>query len=308
MFHMEHALALAWSTVTNMIDGFFTALPNLIIAVFIVMAFFSLGNVSRELSTKFGMRTHLDRTLAHALGTLCNVVVSLVGLLAAAVVVIPHFSMASVIGGLGISSVAIGFAFKDILQNFLAGMLLLWQKPFSIGDQIKTQNFEGTVEDIRIRSTLLRTFTGELALIPNGDIYTNPVIVNAASSKRKVHLTVNARDSQDLEGARQQIVKTLETSQGVEKEPTPQVYVSDPSSDQLTFDVYFWTAAQQADLLAVTDRVATQLRQMFRVKPVTAVPEIDQAEDQGEKLGTELKGVKDPAPAAGPPQQLAKAS
>jgi small-conductance mechanosensitive channel len=291
-----------------MIDGFFSSLPNLIIAVFVVMAFFSLGNLSRELSTKFGMRAHLDRTLAHALGTLCNVLVSLVGLLAAAVVVIPHFSMASVIGGLGISSVAIGFAFKDILQNFFAGMLLLWQKPFRIGDQIKTQSFQGTVEDIRIRSTLLRTFAGELALIPNGDIYTNPVIVNAASSKGKVHLTVNARDSQDLEKARQQIAKILASTQGVEKEPAPQVYVSDASSDQLTFDVSFWTSAQQADLLAVTDRVATQLRQMFPVKSVTAAPETDQNADQGEKPGTELKGVKDPAPAAGPRQQLPKAS
>jgi len=178
------------------------------------------------------------------------------------VIVIPKFSMASVISGLGISSVAIGFAFKDILQNFFAGMLLLWQKPFSIGDQIKTQSFEGTVEDIRIRSTLLRTFTGELVLIPNGDIYTNPVIVATASGKRKIHLTVAVKDAESVETARTKVMQAIASIQGVSKDPAPQVFVSDANSDMLNFDVYLWCAATQSDVLTVTDRVASKLRDL----------------------------------------------
>ena len=268
MFNMEHALALALATVTKIVDGFFMSLPNLLIGLVVLAIFLKIGNFSKLAVGRVSEKARLDITLTRALGTLASVFISLIGLLTAAVIVIPKFSMASVISGLGISSVAIGFAFKDILQNFFAGMLLLWQKPFSIGDQIKTQSFEGTVEDIRIRSTLLRTFIGELVLIPNGDIYTNPVIVATASGKRQIHLTVSAKDADSVETARASIMQTVTSIHGVLKDPAPQVFVSDASSDALNFDVYIWCAATQADVLAVTDRVASKLRELFRIKQV----------------------------------------
>jgi len=275
--HFEHELDLAWATIAKMVDGFFILLPNLLIGILVVAIFLTLGRFTKDTVSKLCVRAHMDLTLARALGTLCSLLISLIGLLTAAVIVIPHFSMASVIGGLGISSVAIGFAFKDILQNFFAGMLLLWQKPFSIGDEIKTQSFEGTVEDIRIRSTLLRSFTGELVLVPNGDIYTNPVIVNGHAEKRRIHLTFVAKDAESVKVAREKLHKLLASSEGVLKDPPPQIYVTDASSDNLTFEIYFWGRAQQSEVMAVTDRVATTLREQFNTKKVVPA---DSASDQ----------------------------
>jgi small-conductance mechanosensitive channel len=271
--HFEHELDLAWATITKMVDGFFTLLPNLLIGVLVIAIFLTLGGFIKDVISKVCLKAHLDLTLARALGTLCSLLVSLIGLLTAAVIVIPHFSMASVIGGLGISSVAIGFAFKDILQNFFAGMLLLWQKPFSIGDEIKTQSFEGTVEDIRIRSTLLRSFTGELVLVPNGDIYTNPVIVNSQTSKRRVHLTFVAKDAESVQGAREKLRKVLLATEGVLKDPPPHILVADASSENLTFEIYFWGRAQQSEVMVVTDRVASALREQFNVKKIAPADE-----------------------------------
>ena len=283
-YHLEREFDLAWSTITNMVDGFFILLPNLLIGALVVAIFLTLGRLTKDTISKVCVRAHMDITLGRALGTLCSLLVSLVGLLTACVIVIPHFSMASVIGGLGISSVAIGFAFKDILQNFFAGMLLLWQKPFSIGDEIKTQSFEGTVEDIRIRFTLLRSFTGELVLVPNGDIYTNPVIVNGASSKRKIHLTFVAKDAESINEARERLQKLLASTEGVLKDPPPRVYVTDASSENLTFEIYFWGPAKQADVLAVTDRVATSLREQFNAKKIASAEP-----DKGADTSIELK-------------------
>jgi small conductance mechanosensitive channel len=264
MSGIEHALGLAWSTVNKMVDGFFESLPNLLIGVVILLAFMGLSNVVKNLVSRVAHRASLDITLARALGTLCSLLVALLGILTAAVVVIPQFSMVHVIGGLGISSVAIGFAFKDILQNFFAGMLLLWQKPFSIGDQIKTKEFEGTVEDIRIRSTLLRTQDGELVLIPNGDIYTNPVIVSSGNLQKK--LTVIAKGTDDVENARTQILRAVSSVDGVAADPQPRAYIADSSVEPLSFEVRFWTTAKNQDMLVIRDKVATKLRQLFQVK------------------------------------------
>lgn len=260
---MQHALGLAWLTITKMVDGFFLSLPNLIIGLVVLLTFLSLGNVIKDLAAKLAVRAHMDVTLAHALGTVCSVIVSIMGLLITAVITIPHFSMASVIGGLGISSVAIGFAFKDILQNFFAGMLLLWQKPFKIGDEIRTQSFEGRVEDIRIRFTLLRTFDGEMVLIPNGDIYTNPVTVT--NGKRKFHLTLAPKNYGSLQAAKQKIRDVIVSTEGVLDKPEPAIYVSDVDSDPPKLDVYFWAKANRDEMLSTIDTVASRLRDSFKV-------------------------------------------
>ncbi len=115
-----------------------------------------------------GERTRLDPTLADLLGRLASLVIMAWGLFVAAVVIFPAFKPGDLIAGLGITSVAIGFAFKDILQNFFAGILILWRQPFVVGDQIRSGGFEGTVEEINIRSTRLKTYDGERAVLPNG--------------------------------------------------------------------------------------------------------------------------------------------
>lgn len=87
--------------------------------------------------------------------------------------------------GLGVSSVAIGFAFKDILQNGLAGLLILLRQPVEVGDQIVINSFEGTVERIETRATIIRTYDGQRVVVPNGDSYTKAVQVKTANDKRR---------------------------------------------------------------------------------------------------------------------------
>jgi len=84
---------------------------------------------------------------------------------------------------LGVGSVAIGFAFQNILQNVLAGILLLLQEPFQLGDWISITGFEGRVEDIQTRATLISSSEAQRVIIPNAFLFTNPVIVGQAKPK-----------------------------------------------------------------------------------------------------------------------------
>ena len=92
----------------------------------------------------------------------------------------PSFTASDLIKTLGIGGVAIGFAFQNILQNFLAGILLLLHEPFRIGDQINVSGLEGIVDTIQTRATIIHTPDGHRVVIPNATLFTNPVIVRSA--------------------------------------------------------------------------------------------------------------------------------
>lgn len=259
---MQHGLHLAWLTVVKMVDGFFEILPNLVIACGVFFIFNLLSRLAGKAAFTISNHAHIDQTLSHAIAKLMSVVITVLGLLVCAVIVVPNFSADKLIAGLGITSVAIGFAFQNILQNFFAGMLLLWQKPFGIGDEIKSRDYEGTVEDITIRTTLVRTHTGQRVYIPNGILFTDPVTVNTAYGQRLVHLQVPLKDVPD-EKAIEVAKRTLADLDSVANDPEPKIYVSS-SGGAISLDIYFWAGARHAEIVAATNEATWALEKAFR--------------------------------------------
>ena len=138
--------------------------------------------------------------------------VIIVGFMLAATVVVPSLKPGDLISGLGVSSVAIGFAFKDILQNWLAGVLILIRQPFEVKDQIEVNGFEGTVERIETRATIIKTYDGQRVVVPNSDIYTNSIIVKTAHEKRRSQYDVGIGYGDNLREACEVLKKSLERS------------------------------------------------------------------------------------------------
>jgi small conductance mechanosensitive channel len=264
VLNLEHALSLTGKTVMDMVDGFFKLIPNILIGILIFYLFTRLAKYVRKVVISVCTHARFDQTLSQALGSLSAVATDVFGILIAMTIVIPSFKPAQLIAGLGITSVAVGFAFKDILQNFFAGLLLLWQKPFKIGDQIRTRDFEGTVEEIDIHSTKIITNNGQLVVLPNGDVFTNPIIVNTAFERMRQHLTVAGLPNMDLDESRKMIARTVSGTEGVLHDPAPQVYVATADDSAPKFEVYFWSKPKEAEVLATIDRVATSLRAVTR--------------------------------------------
>jgi small-conductance mechanosensitive channel len=156
-----------------------------VLAVVLVAAFYGIGKGVRALVRRNAQRRGEQRTLELAIGRLAQAAILLVGVLVAVTAAFPSFTPADLISTLGIGGVAIGFAFKDIFQNFLAGILILVTRPFGVGDQIRFKDYEGTVEDIQTRATYLKTYDGRRVIIPNGELYTNSVTVNTAFPQRR---------------------------------------------------------------------------------------------------------------------------
>ena len=123
------------------------------------------------------------------------------GLLLAAIVVFPGLSPTKALGGLGLLSVAVGFAFRDTFENFFAGMLMLWKYPFESGDFIRSGDIFGRVEQINIRMTLLRKVSGELLLVPNSKLFQNPTEVLTDRPMRRITVMTGVAYGEDLAAA-----------------------------------------------------------------------------------------------------------
>lgn len=166
---------------------------------------------------------------------------------------------------LGISGVAIGFAFQNILQNFLAGLLLLWAEPFRIGDEIKLDPHEGAVEEIQTRATIIKTYDGRRVVIPKADLFTHSFTVNTALDIRRWEYDLAVKGIWELAELKSLVVDTVSNVQGVLTDPRPEVLVmdlGDPATDAVKVRVLWWTRApRQHQMLASYDRVLTAIRQ-----------------------------------------------
>ncbi len=173
----------AWKSASRIINSVIASLPNLLIALLIFVAFLLLASTAKSMVRRISLRRQHRNNLTLLLGQLAQTLVLVLGFLVAISVVAPSFQAANLIQMLGIGSVAIGFAFQNILQNFLAGILLLIQEPFSLGDWINVTGIEGTVQDIQTRATVVLTQDGKRVVIPNAVLFTNPVSVGQAQKK-----------------------------------------------------------------------------------------------------------------------------
>lgn len=256
----EFDAGIVWRTLSNLAESLIARVPYIIISIIVFGIFLIIARLARQAITTAGQRTRLDVTLADLLGKLSSFVIPILGIFVVAVIIFPTFNPGDLVAGLGITSVAVGFAFKDVLQNFFAGILILWRRPFIVGDQIRAKEYEGTVEEITIRSTRLKTYDGERAVLPNGDVYTNAILVRTAYDKRRVRFTVGIGYSDSIEEARETIHRVLRQTEGVMNDPGPWVYVSELAGSSVNFTVFFWTESQQANVLRVSDRVATGIK------------------------------------------------
>jgi small-conductance mechanosensitive channel len=152
---------------------------------------------------------------------------------------------------LGAVTVAFTFALQDLLKNLVAGVYLLVERPFRIGDEIAVANYVGEVEDIHMRVTTLRTVGGEQVLIPNGILFSSPVTNNSAYRRRRAMLTVVLpEEEKTTEAGEAAILEALKTVDGILADPPAEVMVSSAVEQKLTLMVHFWVPTERQDVLS----------------------------------------------------------
>ncbi|HEY0659010.1 MAG TPA: mechanosensitive ion channel family protein [Pyrinomonadaceae bacterium] len=267
---------VAWQSINNILASVIERLPYIVAGILVLFIFWLLAKIVKGIFWKASNRTNLDSRLRILFSRLIVVCIFIIGIFTALTVIIPTFQFGDLITGLGFTSFIIGFATKDILNNLLSGVLILWQQPFRIGDYIFVGNNQGKVEYIGVRATQLRKDDGELVLIPNGDMYSSALTIRGAGAERRMLLKINVGYDSDIGKTKEIIGKVLQNIAGVVDEPKANAVVTDLTAEGVNLSIYFWINTDKNSPMQVFDHAATEIKKslcdagvgMFSPNPV----------------------------------------
>lgn len=216
------------------------SLPAAAVGLTVLALFVFAGRITQLSVRRYAAKRHKHRGLALAAGRLFLGASVILGCLVAAVIVFPNFTPTALLTSVGVSSLVLGLAFKDVLQNYLAGILLLFAEPFHSGDQVIFREFEGTVEDVQPRATFIRTYDGRRVVIPNAELFTSAVTVNTAFERRRIEYDVGIGYGDDISKAKQLILEAVNETGHALTDPAPEVLVIDLAPSSVIVRVRWW--------------------------------------------------------------------
>ncbi|MGI9035323.1 MAG: mechanosensitive ion channel family protein [Pyrinomonadaceae bacterium] len=263
---------LAWKSINSILDSFVSQLPYIAAGLIVLGIFFLLSKFIKTIFWSASGRTKLDFRLRVLFSRVVGFSIVALGVFTALTIIIPSFKFGDLIAGLGFTSFVVGFATKDILNNLLSGILILWKQPFHLGDYIFINKFQGKVEQIGVRATRLRADDGEQILIPNGDLYSNPLIVRGAGAQRRMNLSISVGYETEIGMAKDVIENAMKSVTGVVAKPEPVVYVRDLASEGINLGIYFWIETNENRPLEIFDHVATEIKNALNRNKIDIYP------------------------------------
>jgi len=244
----------------DMGEGFVESLPSLAIAIFIVFLTCIVARFGARISDMIVGRTELRASLKTLIDTLVKLGIWLAGLFIAAIVVMPGLTAASLLAGLGIGAVAIGFAFQDIFENFLAGVLIMMREKMRIGDVIECEGITGKVEHITLRETHVRKLSGELTVVPNSILFKNPVEILTDDSQRRHEVVVGVSYDTQLDRAAEVIRQAVEDVEDVLASKGIDIFAQEFNSSSVDFLVRWWAGSTPRDGWESKDKVVRAVK------------------------------------------------
>lgn len=241
-------------------DQTLAATPSLVIALGLLVLTWLVAKGAGGISRRIVGKSEIKPSLQNLLQTLVRLGVWIVGLMIAAVVVFPDFTPASLIAGLGIGTVAVGFAFKDIFENFFAGVLIMLREKMRIGDVIEVDGILGTVEHISLRETHIRAFSGELTIMPNSMLFQNAVEIWTDEPIRRFEVVIGVSYDTDLEQAEKVLQEAVEGCTTIDKDKPVQVLADTFNSSSVDFIVRWWAPSSGANAVVTKPEVVKAIK------------------------------------------------
>jgi small conductance mechanosensitive channel len=239
-------------------------LPNLLVALLVLVLFWLVSRLARRGTSRLLQRTSVPAALAGLAATAAGFLAFLTGLFFALGVLGLDKTVTSLLAGFGILGLALGFALQDIAANFMAGVLLAFRRPVSVGEIVETQGITGVVEQIDLRSTYIRRPTGELVIIPNKAVFEKTIINYSRPSQRRVDLTVGVSYEDDLEQVREVAIAAIEVIPERDEAKPVELYFQEFGDSAIQLVVRFWASYhRRAEYLQARSAAIVAIKQAF---------------------------------------------
>jgi len=237
-------------------NGFFAILPQLVLALGVLLATFIAARIVRKITTSVMSRAGTRPALMTLAENLIGIASWILGWAIAVTIIFPSIKPANLIAGLGLTSVAIGFAFKDIFENFLAGVIILSREKMRIGDIIECEDVFGRVEHILIRETHVRETDGELVIVPNAFLFKNPVTIQTDHDLKRNELVVGVDYDADMDEARTALQAAIDACETVDSGKDTEIKCVSFGGSSIDFKLLWWTDSQPKSQRHSYDEVA----------------------------------------------------
>ena len=241
-------------------------LPSLVGALIVVAITWGIAKGVRFIAFRWAQQTEGDSSTELLIGRLSYGGVWVIGFIIALGVMGLDFG--ALLGALGLTSVAIGFSLKDVLSNYISGVILLAARPFRINDQVVIGDYEGTITQIQLRATTMKTYDGRVVYIPNQEVFQASIINNTASPRRRSSVIVGIDYGEDISEAIAVINRVLPQVKEVETTPAPDVLVTELAASTVNLEVRFWVDSRRAGFLATTSRVAQAIKEALEAADI----------------------------------------
>lgn len=243
----------AVKTLQDLANQLIGALPLVALALILGAIGIALASVLSRGAQRALRRTRAAPMAVSLVGRLVRMLLILAAILLA--LAVAGVEVGPALAGLGIAGIAVALALQGILENFIAGLILLARRPFSAGDQISSNDLEGTVLEIDLRVTKLRSYDGEIILIPNIEVFQNPIVNFTREGSRRAHVFVGVDYRDDHDEAREIIRAAVAGVEGVHADPPAEAWLTELGDSSVDFELVYWTAPQRILSRRVQDEV-----------------------------------------------------
>ncbi|MBB3063421.1 mechanosensitive ion channel family protein [Microbulbifer rhizosphaerae] len=256
----SEAVTTILESLADIWSNFLVHVPYVLTSFVVLLVTWIIALVIKHSGRRIFKRTTSRKSLRELLVRLINIGVWVLGFLFAAMVLFPGLTPARALGALGLLSVAVGLAFKDIFENFFAGILILWRFPFEEGDFIECEGVAGRVEAVEVRNTAIRKTSGELVIVPNLFLFKNPCEILTDRIKRRVAITVGVAYREKLAEAVEVIEKAVASCELVREDDPIQVFPQEFGDSGIDIEVTWWTGSTPVAMRKSRGEVVTAIK------------------------------------------------
>lgn len=240
MIDFQEIYILIQDKISGWLTDLLLLLPNLLLAIIIFTLFYLIGKLIKNITPDLIRKISKNRALGRFLATVFFITTIGIGFFIALGILQLDKTLSSLLAGVGIGGIALSFAFKDILSNFVSGIIIILHHPFKIGDLIEIKEYLGTIYRITVRTTLLKTPDGQIITLPNQDILQNPIRNYTTEGTRRVDITLGISYGDDLEKAKKTGIEAIKKLKFVDKEKEIEFYYTELAGSSVNVTIMFW--------------------------------------------------------------------